>query len=332
MLLQQRAPDFYIVGHPRCGTTALWEMLRRHSQIFMPDEKEPRFFASDLRSRFQPRGEVGRRLLTLEGYLSLFEDAGPDQRIGEASPNYLRSHVAAEHIAELRPDARIIAVLREPASFLRSFHAQMIRSNGETKRDLGKAIALEPARREGRRVPRGCRRPEAMLYTQHVRYVEQLRRYHDVFGRDQVMTIIYDDLCADNAGTVREILRFLDVDAAVAVAPIQTAPMPGARSQSLHQLAGALRVARRNPEGASRFARGLDALLPEALRSERVRRLWRRTLYTERGTPDPRTMAELRSRFRPEVEALSEYLHRDLVELWRYDSAGKRSGAAEPIA
>jgi hypothetical protein len=328
----RRAPDFFLVGHPRCGTTALWQMLRLHPQIFMPDEKEPRFFASDLRSRFAPRGEVGRRLLTLDGYLSLFDEAQASQRVGEASPNYLRSRVAAAHIAELRPDARIIAVLREPAGFLRSFHAQMIRSNGETQQDLRRAIALEPARRRGRRIPRGCRRPEALLYTEHIRYTEQLRRYHEAFGPEQVMTIIYDDLRADNAGTVRDILRFLDVDDSLPVRPVEAEPMPGVRSQQLHQLAGALRVARRNPEGASRFARGLDALVPEMLRSEGARRLWRRALYTERNAADPVLEAELRRRFRPEVEALGEYLGRDLLELWGYERTAARSGTRETIA
>src|SRR5947207_15809984 len=81
----RRVPDFFIVGHEKCGTTALYMTLREHPQIFMPDLKEPRFFAPELRSRFRDRAtEEVKRLHTLDGYLSLFEGAGPQQLAGEA--------------------------------------------------------------------------------------------------------------------------------------------------------------------------------------------------------------------------------------------------------
>src|SRR5271155_2872138 len=98
---QGRVPDFFIVGHPKSGTTALYEMLRRHPQIFMPDLKEPWFFAADMRPRFQP-SRAGSTPVTLEGYLALFDGAEPAQRIGEASSSYLTSGIAASSIAELR--------------------------------------------------------------------------------------------------------------------------------------------------------------------------------------------------------------------------------------
>src|SRR5438105_3212574 len=88
----RRVPDFFIVGHHKSGTTALYEMLRRRPQIYMPDVKEPRFFASDLRDLAQLDPDAAPE--TLEAYLSLFDAAGKDQRIGEASPSYLRSLTA----------------------------------------------------------------------------------------------------------------------------------------------------------------------------------------------------------------------------------------------
>src|SRR5271165_2588043 len=116
-----RVPDFFIVGQPKAGTTALYQMLSQHPQIFMSDLKEPRFLADDMRSRFtNPRGRPLPQ--TLEQYLSLFEGAGDDQRLGEATPMYLWSRTAAERISQLQPSARIIAILREPASLLRSLH------------------------------------------------------------------------------------------------------------------------------------------------------------------------------------------------------------------
>src|SRR5229473_2422005 len=92
----RRSPDFFIVGQHKSGTTALYEMLRRHPQIYMPDLKEPRFFASDLRSLLQANGALPQ---TFEDYLSLFDAATAGQRAGEASPSYLRSSVAAKSIA-----------------------------------------------------------------------------------------------------------------------------------------------------------------------------------------------------------------------------------------
>src|SRR6266487_3409418 len=85
-----RIPDFFIVGHAKSGTTALYEMLRRHPQIYMPDFKEPWFFATDMRPRFMP-ARAGALPQTLEEYMSLFAGARPDQRAGEASASYLWS-------------------------------------------------------------------------------------------------------------------------------------------------------------------------------------------------------------------------------------------------
>src|SRR5579864_7934349 len=103
-----RLPDFFIVGHAKSGTTALYEMLRDHPQIFMPDMKEPWFFSTDMRPRFPPP-RSGPAPETLEEYLALFRDAGPHQRAGEASSSYLWSRTAAQGIAGVAPQARIIA-------------------------------------------------------------------------------------------------------------------------------------------------------------------------------------------------------------------------------
>jgi hypothetical protein len=119
-----RLPDFFIVGQPKSGTTALHEMLRSHPQVFMPASKEPWFFATELHDRTPPRPEGTPR--TLAEYVALFEDARPDQRVGEASPLYLWSRTAAARIAAAQPQARIIVILREPASLLRSLHLQFV--------------------------------------------------------------------------------------------------------------------------------------------------------------------------------------------------------------
>jgi Sulfotransferase family len=304
-----RFPDFFIVGHPKSGTTALVHMLRRHPRIYMP-VKEPRFFSPDLRSRFR-RPVSRRRADTLDGYLSIFADAGPTQRIGDASPTYLRSRVAAGRIAEVQPDARIIAVLREPASFLRSWHLQLVHNYTETQKDFQRAIELEDARRQGRRIPRFSQGPQALLYSDHVRYVEHLRRFHDVFPRKQVMVLIYDDFRDDNEETVRSVLRFLELEDDLPIEPLVTEPLPNVRFLYLHQLARLLLVVRRDL--------GLRRSGSTSRAASAFRAAWWRAVYSDPVQPDERFMLQLRRRFRPEVVALSEYLDRDLVTLWGYD-------------
>ncbi|HTW42025.1 MAG TPA: sulfotransferase [Solirubrobacteraceae bacterium] len=302
-----RLPDFFIVGHPKCGTTALHQMLSRHQQIHMP-LKEPRFFAPELRSRYRRLGPQ-RLPEALDAYLELFAGARPDQLAGEASPQYLRSRTAAARIADVQPTARIIAILREPASFLRSFHLQAVHNNVETVTDFAKAIALEDDRRAGRRVPLLSQAPAALLYSDHVRYVEQLRRFHAAFGAEQVLVLIYDDFRADNEGTVRRVLRFLDVDDSVPIEPIQTERLSAVRSPLLYRAGIAASLVRRRAFGGAPRAR--RRLTPSP---------WQRLVFREPDPPDEALMRELRARFKPEVVAVSEYLGRDLVSQWGYDA------------
>jgi hypothetical protein len=314
---QQRVPDFYIVGHPKCGTTALYEMLRHHPQIYMPELKEPWYFASDMLPRFQPPRSAPP-LSTLEDYRSLFVDAQPDQRIGEASSAYLLSHTAAERIAEVRPDARIVAILREPASFLRSLHLQLLRTHVESQKDLGRAIGLEHARRQGRRVPRRSHRPQLLMYSEHVRYVEQLRRYHDVFAPEQVLVLVYDDFRADNEGTVRRVRRFLGVEEGAPVEVTDANPTNvRMRSQQMDELLNVVSVGRGPISRALKTA--LKTVMPGGLRSRAMDATQRHLVMGAPRPPDEQLMLQLRRRFKGEVQAAGEYLDRDLVALWGYD-------------
>lgn len=312
---QQRIPDFFIVGHAKSGTTALFEMLRRHPQIYLPVGKEPWFFASELQVRTPPR--PGGTPKTLEEYMALFEGAGPEQCIGEGSPLYLWSRTAAGRIAEVRPDARIIAVLREPASFLHSLHLQFVQTYVEPEKDFRKAIALEGERRQGRSVPRYTYWPQTLLYSEHVRYVEQLRRFHTAFAAEQVLVLIYDDFRRDNEATVRRVLRFLELDDTPSIAPMEINPTVRVRSQQLHHLVHAVSV------GRGPLSKGvkatLKALTPRRLRRDALRATQNRVVFADPLPPDESLMLELRRRFRGEVVALSEYLDRDLVSDWGYD-------------
>ncbi len=317
----KRVPDFFIVGHAKCGTTALYEMLRRHPQIYMPERKEPQFFARNpLSSQATRFDQTGRFTETFDDYLSLFAAARPEQRIGEASTFYLWSREAPARIAQAQPDARIIAILREPASFVRSVHLQILQNQAETEKDLRKAIALEDVRRSGRAIPSSAHWPEALMYSDRVRYVEQLRRYHAVFPPEQVLVLIYDDFKRDNEATVRTVLRFLEVDDTYPIEVVQANPTVGLRSVRL----AALMRAVQGEQGAlaSAAKRTVRALSSRRLRRVLLYPARRRVLWNRPPPADEDFMAELRARFKPEVVALSEYLGRDLVSLWGYDHVG----------
>jgi len=313
-----RVPDFFIVGHPKSGTSALYEMLRRHPQIFMPDLKEPRYFASDLPSRYKPR-RSDVRAETYDDYLALFADATPDQLAGEASPVYIWSQTAAELIARAQPAARIIAILREPASYLRSLHYELMQARIEKETDLRKAIALESTRK-GRQPDGKSDWPEVLQYTGHVRYVEQLRRFHAHFPPEQVLVIIYDDFRSDNEGTVRGVLRFLGVDDADPIEVMDVNPTVRLRSVRVDEMVQAVDLGQ--GPAARAVKKTVRTIAPRSFRRKAYRTIQRRLVFGSPKPPDEDVMLELRRRFRPEVEALSEYLQRDLLALWGYDSVG----------
>jgi hypothetical protein len=291
-------------------------MLRSHPQIFMPELKESWFFVPELRGR-EPPGRASRRPGTWEEYTSLFTAATPDQRIGEATPSYLRSRLAAERIARAQPAARIVAVFREPASFLRSFHLQCLESHTETEKDLRKALSLEDRRRAGECIPADSAQPEALLYTDHVRYLEQLLRYHAVFPHEQVLVLIYDDFRRDNEATIRRVLRFLEVDETLSMPVVEANQSVRLRSHRIERIVNQLD---QGSGPAARTLRGaVKSLTPRGLRRQAFRAAQRRIVYGDPGIPDEALMLELRRRFKPEVVALGEYIDRDLVTLWGYD-------------
>ncbi len=306
-----RIPNLFIIGHPKCGTTALHQSLQQHPQIFMSDMKEPQFFADELRDNAPPWGLP----TTLDAYLALFDAAGPEQVVGESSSSYLWSRVAASQIAELAPDARIVTLLREPAAFLRSVHMECLRARFEVETSLRAALALEEERRTGRRLPRGGHWPSLLLYSEFVRYTEQLQRYRSVFPPEQMCILIYDDYRRDNLGTIRTIQRFLGVDDIPPTGTVEVNLSARTRTRVDN-------VVRHVTEGRYGFGlakAGIQRVTSKRMRRHGVKALRQRVVYADMPPPDEELMSEVRRRFKPEVVAVSEYLGRDLVKLWGYD-------------
>jgi hypothetical protein len=308
-------PDFFVAGHPKCGTTALHQMLKTHPQIYMPDRKEPWFFAEELHQATPPRPEGTPR--TLAEYAQWFVDAEPGQLVGEATAYYLWSKDAIANIAKVNPGAKIVAILREPAGFLHSLHLQLLEQYTEVETDLERALELEPERREGRSLPRYTYFPAMLLYSEFVRYVEQLERVYAVFPKDNVKILIYDDFRAENETVVREVRRFLGVEVDAPVQTLEANPTVRPRSQLLNELVHAVGVGRGPLSRAVKAT--IKTVTPAGPRRRAMHALKRQAVFAPARPPDAALMRRLRIRYRHEVAATSEYLGRDLTKLWGYD-------------
>ena len=197
-------PDFFIIGAPKCGTTALAEYLSHHPDIFMA-RKEMHYFGSDL--RFGSQIYCRKRA----DYLREFAGWSGQSRAGEASVWYLFSKKAAEEIKAFSPDARIIIMLREPTEMLHSLYYQFFLDGNEHLPTFGAALAAQADRRAGRRLTRQTYFPQGLAYQEVARYSEQIRRYLDVFGPDRVHVVLYDEFAANTAAMYAEVLNFLGV-------------------------------------------------------------------------------------------------------------------------
>jgi hypothetical protein len=196
-------PDFLILGAQKAGTTALYAYLRWHPEITGPSFKEVSFF-----DRHYKRGERWYRAHM------------PVRRsgiVGEASPSYLFHPLAPERVAQLLPDARLIALLRNPVD--RAFsHYQHEVALGREQLSFEEAIARESERMDGE-LERMLARPAYFSYAwwnytylARGRYVEQLERWLAAFPPDQLLVLLTDELAEDTAGTYRRALDFLGVD------------------------------------------------------------------------------------------------------------------------
>jgi sulfotransferase family protein len=197
-------PNFFIVGAPKCGTTALYDYLREHPNVFMSELKEPHYFSTDL---------ITHPLIkTPEDYIRLFSDSTQEHlRIGEASASYLLSAEAARNIRAFSRDAKIIAMFRNPVDMVHSFHSQLLYWSDETVEDFETAWGLQERRSRGLDVPRSCREPFWLQYAQLGRFGSQTQRLLAAFPREQVKLILYDDFAASPQTVYNEVIDFLEI-------------------------------------------------------------------------------------------------------------------------
>ncbi|HUG98263.1 MAG TPA: sulfotransferase [Gammaproteobacteria bacterium] len=301
----RRAPDFFIAGAPRCGTTALYEYLRRHPQIFMPHTKEPCHLCPDLDSGSED--DAVRFMRDADRYFALFDGIQADRVAGEACVLYLYSTEAPRLITEISPRARIIVMLRDPVEQVYSHHATR-RAGGEEDLDFAAALEAEADRAAGRRLPRVARNLRMYQYREVARYSGPLAAYLDHFGTERIRVMLLEEFSADPQAMYRATLEFLGVDPEF---------RPDFDIVNANRTVGGLIA------GAARSTRLITtakAVVPRRWREPAARlggRLLRAGSREEPRPPmDPAIRRRLVDEFRPEVDRLSQLLGRDLTAVW----------------
>lgn len=299
-------PNFFIVGGAKCGTTSIYEYLRKHPQVFLPDIKEPIFFSQDL--------EINLDLCTRDtihheqNYLALFDGAEGHDRIGEATAWYLFSKTAAEEIHQFNPAAKVIILVRNPVDVMYSLHGELLWDCNEEILDFREALAAQEDRRQGRRIPTTSYIPQVLQYEEVVSYSQQIERYFDVFGRDNVCVEFFDDLIADTAAVYRRILQYLEIDEDF------QPEFERFNESKPTQLHGLNRFFAKRPGLRKTINRVIPLPLFRKIRSGISKAF---SSGSRTSQLDPQIRKELQERMRPEIEKLGELLDRDLTDWYR---------------
>ena len=236
------APNFFLVGAAKSGTTTLYAGLRAHPDVYMPVLKEPHVYAylaspSTASHLYADEASARRR------YGELYDGVNGEPAVGEASTTNLVVPGAAALIARDVPTARIVAILRHPVDRAFSHFCHFVSAGGEDLDDFAIAVREEPSRQ-------AAGYPFTYQYLGWSRYSAQLRPFFDLFGRDRVLVHLYDDLCLNAEGVVRSTFRFLGVDDTRSLPPVgrhnEVRPAP-ARQSPLRRLIRGNRVERARP-------------------------------------------------------------------------------------
>jgi len=205
MEAKSNKPNMFFVGAPKCGTTALVEYLRDHKDIFISEPKEPNFFMDDSPSM--------KYIDDLQGYKSLYSDklVNNCKVVADASILYMYSKEALSNIKKYNPDAKIVAMIRNPVEMVQSFHLQLLYNLDEDEPDFSIAWDLIAERKAGNKLPQKYRDTKLLFYSDIGKYYEQLKRVYDLFSKEQIKVILYDDFVKSNLDVYKDTLKFLRV-------------------------------------------------------------------------------------------------------------------------
>jgi len=197
-VLKEVWPNFFIVGTGKAGTTSLYEYLSKVPEIYMSPKKEPRYFSVSIED--PPIIPVREK----QEYLDLFHNVVEEKIIGEASPSYICDPEAPKLIHKVSPKARILISLRDPVQRAYSAYFQqkrMGRTNSESFHQVLEKFM------NNKKV-----RPLINRIFSNGLYYENIKRYLDIFGKDQVKIIFFEDLEKNTLTTMNEIVKYLGLN------------------------------------------------------------------------------------------------------------------------
>jgi Sulfotransferase domain len=202
----ERFPDFFLIGAPRCGTTALSSYLANNPQVCFSQPKEPHYF-----SLFATDASLDNlETAYLARYFSHYRQS--HKAIGEGSVSYLYSPDALRRILSLNPQARFIAILRNPLDMLASYHLRMRFTFMEDVDDFATAWSLQEMRARGERIPKHCLDPRLLLYREVAGFGLQIERLYQLAGRERSLVLLFDDLVRDPLTVYKQVLKFIGVE------------------------------------------------------------------------------------------------------------------------
>jgi hypothetical protein len=307
-----RLPNFLVIGAPRSGTTMLHYTLGQHPQVFVSPNKETNFFLFD-GSSARPSGlsehefemVKARSVTTLEAYAALF--AGATARhlaIGESSPTYLMSPEVAPRIKARLPEARLVAILRQPVDQALSLY--MVQQGGSVAGaglTEGFVDALITAGAGSNGQGDGLAIAEYGLYHRH------LAAFYALFDRRQIKVMLLEDMERDSGAFFAELFGFLGVDDGFRPELQRYNETGAARSLALHRVL----------YGSPTLKRWMRSVLPSSATYHLARlqhRLRNANLSRSQALP-PSLRPELTARFyADDIGALEDLLGRDL-SVWR---------------
>lgn len=218
-----KKPDFFIVGAAKAGTTALYNYLKPHPEIYFSPIKEPHYFSTDIEVA-EMRADFKKNALTdISEYLrnslgsprhgafvrneshyhQLFSLANGEKRIGESSVSYLYSNVAGKNIKAFNVDAKIIIILREPVERAFSHYLMDLRI-GYEQTSFKDAVFSDI-----NKVKKGW--GQTHLYIELGQYYEQVKRFMNIFEPTNIKILLHDDFKKSPEKVLKDVFSFLDI-------------------------------------------------------------------------------------------------------------------------
>jgi hypothetical protein len=296
-------PNFFILGAPKCGTTAMSEYLRTHPDICFSQPKEPGFFNTDFSEEF-------RKCILKEDYLNSFSDFSK-KIVADGTVNYLYSDVALDNILNFNPNSKFLVMLRNPVDVAYSMHSQLLSSAQEDIRNFKKAWELQHKRANDQNLPVGTLEPKNFQYGDFCKFGSQIKVLYRKVSEENIHVIIFDDFTKNTQEEHVKLLDFLGLENDHR----QNFPKINI-SKKIHSLKFQHYIryfSRKSYSPLSPIIEKLKGLLGinnlgliNMIRAMNEKKEKREPL-------DPEFRQELKDYFRADVELLSELLDRDLT-------------------